>query len=911
MKTKLSVLLFAASLGWMTACTDDLGNDGGNKPVGPTVESGKVLYGFSLKDFGKGSVPMTRADGDKLPASVPESKIDSLTVYVFNQNAEAPYDSLQTIFAEEFKVGDKLVADAANMTSSISLSGTGKKKIYFVANAIEQNELDQLKLGVSTEAQFLQMKTNLLSRADMLACPLIMTAVDSMEVHEKGWGGATSDYDVEIESAVAGRTINLKRIVARFDIENNAPKSDFIVESIALNNVRQAARVNKTLNFQATKHSEYAYATDATGTELPLIPTMEEFDFTRYPQANEGRAQSVFYVYPDMNGGTGVDAGDGLETDRFYLTLYGKTYKTGAKVVYNVYMYKDNADKTADPILIKPNNEYLIRINDLDPTRLNATITVQDWLIGDTVTYEMTDGTVALSCVEFPLTPAVDGQEGTGEVLTIPTDRALAAGVANVGAAANPVNVKVEAISEWELLKGYNAEWIDTLTNIDPTDLPVGTLTKVLPKQANPYNKDRRGTLVFRNVQRPSIMQTLIVVQEAGADANVRIGKLAAASADYTVYNRDDAGVNQVAETEKSDTLLLAAGDPFTNVAYTDIEVTVTGTEAANPEYYQEWGVRVDRIDTTWISVTKQPALNEKGTGITFSLAQNDSVQRKGVIRLYDRQDATIYRNLVIVQDGAEVTGTIVKAEERATDGFTDMADMDKDNLTASITFPKENCTGAEKQPYKLKLTTNGTWKINDVGDTEYRDWLDAYSLNKANERVMSGKGDAEIEIGTTANDSAIVRNGQVEILVGATLYTIDITKNASDPAIALDDIHVTDNHIDFAATGDVSQAIKFITNDRWTVTAVENNADGTASTTAADWLKFYNAKATNPDAEITAGSGSTLLRIAATEQDNSTGDAAPRSATVTITCEATAADGTHPTLVLTVYQAGLKQVVK
>ena len=87
------------------------------------------------------------------------------------------------------------------------------------------------------------------------------------------------------------------------------------------------------------------------------------------------------------------------------------------------------------------------------------------------------------------------------------------------------MNVKVEAISEWELLKGYNAEWIDTTTNIT-ADLPVGTLATVKPQEKNPYDKERRGTLVFRNVQRPSIMQTLIVTQKAGAATTVNIGKL-------------------------------------------------------------------------------------------------------------------------------------------------------------------------------------------------------------------------------------------------------------------------------------------------------------------------------------------------------------------------------------------------
>lgn len=556
MKTKY--LMFALATLLLGACTDDeIGGEGGGS--GQKPEAGKTAFGFALKDFAKGSVPLSRADGDKLPASVAESTLDSLSVYVFNQHADTPYDSTKTIFAEEFKVGgDALTAAGTDKIAQIQLSGLGKKKVYFVANAIGQHELDQLKLNVSTESDFLQMKTNLLTTSGQLECPLIMTAVDSIEITDASATTPTDGegYTLGIGSTVTGREINLKRIVARFDIENQAETSDLVIEGIELNKVHPSALVNKVQNFNATKNSEYFYTADA------LVETMNKFDFARYPNANNGRAQSVFYVYPDLNNGSGTD-GEGAEADRFFLTLYGKTKKTGASVVYNVYMYKDNADRTKDAVIVKPNNQYLIKINDLDPTTLKATITVEDWLIGDTIDYEMSEGTIKLSCVEFPL---VDITPGPGQQLDIPALRG--------GDAAAPVNVKVDAISEWQLLKGYNAEWIDTTTNINPANLPVGTLATVKPREANPYNKERRGTLVFRNVQRPSIMQTLIVTQKAGAANTVNIGKLSAKDAAYLVaYRPTDGTTDEVGTTEKADTLMLAGGGTpafLENTAYTD-----------------------------------------------------------------------------------------------------------------------------------------------------------------------------------------------------------------------------------------------------------------------------------------------------------------------------------------------------
>lgn len=911
MKTKYSILALATLLlGALGACTDDDldgTGSGGNKT--PNVESGKVAFGFALKDFAKGSVPLSRADGDKLPASVAESSIDSLSIYVFNQSDTEPYDSTKTLFTEEFKIkGDELATVGTAKTATIQLSGLGKKKIYFVANGLGHRSLDQMKLNETTEAQFLLLKTNALQQTEQIYCPLVMTAVDSIEVLEKGAAITTAGYQTNIETAITGRTIEMKRILARFDIENNAETSDLVIESIALNNVHPSAYISKNLNFRATKHSEYTYTDDAA------LPEMDKFDFTRYPNANAGRAQSVFYVYPDLNSGAGAVSDDGEVADRFYLTLYGKTKKTGASVVYNIYMYKDNADQTQNPIIVKPNNQYLIKINDLDPTKLKATITVQDWLIGDTISYEMSLGTVALSCVEFPLTEVETG--GSGQMLTIPATRG--------GAAATPVNVKVEAISEWELVKGYNAAWIDTTTNIDPAALPVGTQATVLPQTANPYAKERRGTLVFRNVQRPSIMQTLVVTQKAPATAPavpVAIGKLSAADGAYIVVNRPtDGTTDEVGITEKADTLMLATPALLANTAYTGIKINVDSCGNTAESIQQEWAIRVDAIDSTWIHIKEQPGLNQHGKHFTFDLLANDTtLSRTGTIRLYDRQDATIYRDLVIVQSGKASEATIEAAETGRLDfTFTDLTKGDgtADGIDYNYTlgFPKEKTTAA---PYRIKLTTNAAWSIADVGNTPYYNWLKAYALDGTNKRVMSGVGNAMIEIGTTLNDSANVRTGFVTLNIAGLDTVIRITQAASDPSIVIDDRHIIGNHIDFpsAAPGNgvatIFEDLQFITNDEWTITAVKNGTGGTPTADPADWLTFQDSKdATVPPADITSGSGSMVLRITAAEQAETTGGAGAdaRSATVTIECKNTpVGGGDKPKIVLTIYQAGIE----
>ena len=217
-------------------------------------------------------------------------------------------------------------------------------------------------------------------------------------------------------------------------------------------------------------------------------------------------------------------------------------------------------------------------------------------------------------------------------------------------------------------------------------------------------------------------------------------------------------------------------------------------------------------------------------------------------------------------------------------------------------------------QQLKMKSPKDGKRYNTDVADTEHRNWLDAYSLNKLDQRVMSGTGDAIIEIGTTANDSASVRTGNVVLTIGDKDYTIAVTKLATTPVITLDDTHVIGTHIDFSAA-ESSQGVRFITNDNWKVTAV-NGVGAGVTTDPATWLSFSNASDVTGTA-ITGGSGSMILKIAAEAQTETGGvvgaGADPRSATVTIKCDHQL-DGTddptgtdNPTIVLTIYQAGIE----
>lgn len=127
----------------------------------------------------------------------------------------------------------------------------------------------------------------------------------------------TGTGETKIAGSVSKVDITLRRIVARFDIENNVTKSNLTIQAVSL----ARGRVNGTL----WGANRTVVAKDAIS---PLLTTYQSVDFTKIPGANTGITESALYTYPN------------LDTDESFLILKG-TYKSPISseqvpVTYNV-----------------------------------------------------------------------------------------------------------------------------------------------------------------------------------------------------------------------------------------------------------------------------------------------------------------------------------------------------------------------------------------------------------------------------------------------------------------------------------------------------------------------------------------------------------------------------------------------
>lgn len=375
-KYKLSCL--AASL-LLAACTSentletptppDQGGTSGN-------ETREVL--LSLKNKLKVTPAETKADPI---ATTDENHIYSLDVYVFGSTTEAGTYTFQERFyyredARQTVDGDyatsfTLNAGADNSTALLRMKKGLYVKIYCIANgttlidpatgteftgfqALEQSAPGQpantVTPGVPTEDDFKALHTPVLKAdepTDILTTPLPMT------------GAYTTPLDLT-DFSVSARTqlgFKLTRMVARFDVVNDASKSKFTIESVSMGNGRTGATYFpvKVLGSEP-----------AAGGDLITYPARE---YTALQTTDDSKGLGIFYCYPSP-----VDDGG-------YLILSG-TYATNMseniKVAYQV-PFKPAGDDTGNYIEVAHNHRYTVSITNADPYHLDFTLQVADW----------------------------------------------------------------------------------------------------------------------------------------------------------------------------------------------------------------------------------------------------------------------------------------------------------------------------------------------------------------------------------------------------------------------------------------------------------------------------------------------------------------------------------------------------
>lgn len=402
-KTYVMLLLALAGLG--SSCTNEDGTEGPT-PSGAANEIQLVFSGSGESE-----------EYTKAIASESENKIDNLKVYLFGaayaDATDTEYQYIETWTKVDATPGaGNFILQPSGSSWTASIKPNEKKGLPYLTLVCVANQddlykadgdpFDALQAVVTDDAgavtsvgtkldAFKAACTAKLTESDIIKTPLAMTGT-----------GTT-----KISGSVSKVAITLKRIVARFDIDNTTATSQLTIESVAMGQ----GRPNGSL-FGATLTEIQTPATS------PDLMTYADVTFTG-ENANQGTLESAIYVYPN------------LPTDLSYLIIKGK-YKspsTGEQipVTYNIPVVKTPEDAkpgdAANYIAINANSRYKLRITDVTESNIYSTFEVEDWTSSggviikpenDAPTFDVTKGfSVAQGGSEVDLPTAVVNADGT------------------------------------------------------------------------------------------------------------------------------------------------------------------------------------------------------------------------------------------------------------------------------------------------------------------------------------------------------------------------------------------------------------------------------------------------------------------------------------------------------------------
>ena len=379
MKLFKYIPLLAASL-LLAACTSENTLETTTPPdEGGTSDGNTREVLLSLKNKLQVTPVETKAAGDPI-ATTAENRIYSLDVYVFGSKTEdGDYtfqqqfyyreDARQTV-SGDYATSFTLNTGADNSTALLRMKKGLFVKVYCIANSTkliqaDGTEFDDFKGliqsnpgqagntvtdGVPTESDFKTFHTPALQADvadDVLLTPLPMT------------GAYTTPLDLT-DFSVSARTqlgFKLTRMVARFDVTNDAEKSKFTIQSVSMGNGRTGASYFPV---------KVLGSTPAVGGDLITYP---EREYTADQTTVQPKGTGIFYSYPSP-----VEDGG-------YLILSG-TYAANKTeeipVTYKV-PFKPAADATGNYIEVAYNHRYTVNITEADEYHLDFTLKVSDW----------------------------------------------------------------------------------------------------------------------------------------------------------------------------------------------------------------------------------------------------------------------------------------------------------------------------------------------------------------------------------------------------------------------------------------------------------------------------------------------------------------------------------------------------
>lgn len=353
MKKRCFLALLAAAC-MAVGCTNDL----------EEVTSEEVAQENELKLVFSSSTNGEIYPKSRAIATAEENAIENLTVYVFSSSTEnGTYYLLDTWTSAETQTNTsqqfKLQPSGGNYKASIyprKVKNAKYLKLYCVANSkIYSNatgtEATPKKCNESGFDQgsptpmttFDSYYTNhVTNQGDPLKTPLTMTGIMNEPLHVTGNYGTAS--------------VELKRRVARFDIDNNAARTKLTIKSISIEQAQGASYLF------STKNGYFA------GSKI----NYPEIDYTKLENANLGVTTSAMYVHPTEG------------NNNLMLVIKG-LYAGKNEVTYRLRVARTNASNSLENITIEPNHRYSLRIAEVTTSEIVGYFEVEDWIDGGSV----------------------------------------------------------------------------------------------------------------------------------------------------------------------------------------------------------------------------------------------------------------------------------------------------------------------------------------------------------------------------------------------------------------------------------------------------------------------------------------------------------------------------------------------
>ena len=377
----------------MAACTSENVIDEPVVGPGTNDDAGKREVQLVLKNkLSTQQKAATKAD-DPI-ATAEENYIRSLDVYVFGSTTEnGTYtfqelyyyrDDAETIPAEgdwAHSFGLTPTAEDNTTTALLKLSKGLFIKIYCVANRTNLYKTDPATKVIAAYTNFVPLTQSKPGQADNVVTPGVPTEADFLALHTQAINpastGDVSEDDVLqtplpmvgsyttpldlTDFSISARTqlsFKLSRMVARFDIINDAELSKFTIEEISMGNGRKGASFFPVKVLTDTKDAE----------DLITYPA-RTLTADNQQTAPDNQTKGAFYTWPS------------LQEDKGFLTLKGKyavNLTEQMDVSYKIpFMQVTNG--IGSYIEVSNNHRYTIAITAADRYELDFTLKISEW----------------------------------------------------------------------------------------------------------------------------------------------------------------------------------------------------------------------------------------------------------------------------------------------------------------------------------------------------------------------------------------------------------------------------------------------------------------------------------------------------------------------------------------------------